>query len=128
MPKEFEKWNEIKIILHDKEVRKLYHVREVWWCALGFNIGFEQNGDGENYQRPVLILKGLSGNTCLIAPLTSSLHKHPMRIPIGRIANKEASALISQIRVIDTKRLINKVCFIDKSIFENLKKIVKNMF
>lgn len=127
MGKDFDRWNEIKKELHENEIRKLYHAREIWWCSLGENIGFEQDGDGTEYQRPVLILKGLSKNTCLIIPLTASPHKHPMRIPLGLVEKKEASAIISQMRVVDTKRFINKICFVDKKIFETIRKIVKDM-
>lgn len=127
MKKDFDKWNKTKRRLHENEVSKLYHAREVWWCSLGVNIGFEQDGDGVEYQRPVLILKGLSKNTCLVIPLTTSAHKHPMRIPLGKIDEKEASAIISQMRVIDTKRLEEKVNFVNKEIFETIRKAVKDM-
>ena len=127
MQKDFDKWGEIKKELHKNEAKKLYHSREVWWCSLGVNIGYEQDGDGEEYQRPVLILKGLSKNTCLVIPLTTSNHKHSMRIPLGMIDRKEASAIISQMRIIDTKRLVEKVSFIDKEIFETIRKAVKDM-
>lgn len=127
MKKDFNNWAEIKKKLHENEVVRLYHAREVWWCSLGVNVGFEQDGDGAEYQRPVLVLKGLSKNTCLVIPLTTSAHKHPMRISLGEIAGKEASAIISQMRVIDTKRLEEKVGFINKEIFETIRKAVRDM-
>lgn len=127
MKKDFDKWNEIKTKLHENNVDKFYHAREVWWCSLGVNIGFEQDGDNVKYRRPVLILKGLSKNTCLIIPMTTSLNKHPMRVSLGIIDGKESSAIISQMRVVDTKRLAEKICFANKDIFENIRKIVKDM-
>ena len=127
MKKDFHSWTEIKKKLHENEVKRFYHSREVWWCSLGVNIGFEQDGDGAEYQRPVLILKGLSKNTCIVIPLTTSAHKHPLRISLGEIGGKEASAIISQMRVIDTKRLEEKVGFIDREICETIRKVVKDM-
>ena len=126
MKKDFDKWNKIKTEIHENEVGKFYHTREIWWCSLGENIGFEQDGNGAEYQRPVLILKGLSKNTCLIIPLTTSSNKHPMRVSVGMVEGKEASVIISQMRVIDTKRFINKIGFADKNIFEVIRKIVKD--
>ena len=126
MKKDFDKWNYKKKYIHENEIGKFYHAREIWWCSLGANIGVEQDGDGAEYQRPVLILQGLSKNTCLIIPLTASPHKHPMRMPLGIIEKKEASAIISQMRVVDTKRFINKIGFIDKNIFEAIRKTVKD--
>lgn len=126
--KDFNSWNRKKGAIHNNNENKLYHTRELWWCSLGVNIGSEQDGSGENYDRPVLILKGLSKQTCIILPLTSSPEKHKMRILIGKVQNKEASVIISQIRVVDTKRLVYKIGFLDKNIFTNITKTIKNLF
>jgi mRNA-degrading endonuclease toxin of MazEF toxin-antitoxin module len=127
MQKNFDKWNEIKKDIHLKNESKLYHAREIWWCSLGVNVGFEQDGDGKEYQRPVLVFKGFSANTCLIFPLTTSAEKHKMRISIGTVDGKEASIILSQPRIIDTKRLVEKVEFLDKEIFEIIRKAVKEL-
>ena len=125
--KDFDEWNEKKKKLHDKHGDLFYHEREIWWCALGVNIGFEQDGSGKEYRRPVLILKGLSARTCLVVPLTASSQKHPLRLLVGIVGNKEARVLLSQLRVIDTKRLISKVGYVEKGIFEIIRKAVKAM-
>jgi len=127
MKKDFGNWNAKKEKIHESEEGKLYHAREIWWCSLGINVGFEQDGDGAEYQRPVLILKGLSKDTCLILPLTTSSNKHPMRISVGKVDNKSASVIISQMRVVDTKRFINKIGFLEKEFFEKIRKTVKDM-
>ncbi|MDP3792947.1 MAG: type II toxin-antitoxin system PemK/MazF family toxin [bacterium] len=127
MEKEFDKWNQKKKHANVDESR-LYTVREIWWCRLGVNIGTEQDGSGENFLRPVIILRGFSSDICLVLPLTTSINRHPLRIPIGKIQDKEASAILSQIRVIDTRRLVEKVGFLDKKIFGVLRKAVRNLF
>lgn len=127
MQKDFKTWNIKKEKIHKDESRKLYHTREVWWCSLGINVGFEQDGNGAEYQRPVLILKGLSKDTCLILPLTTSTNKHPMRILAGIVDEKTASVILSQMRVVDTKRFANKIGFLEKEFFENIRKAVKDM-
>ena len=66
-------------------------------------------------------------NTCLIVPLTTSCKKHRMRIPIGLVDGKLASALLSQVRIIDTRRLINKIVFIGGEIFETIRKAIKDV-
>jgi mRNA interferase MazF len=128
MRKDFEDWNKQKEVIHCEWTRKFYHEREIWWSSLGVNIGFEQDGKGVEYQRPVLILKGLSKSTCLIVPLTSSMKSHPLRIYVGSVGEKEASVIISQIRTIDTKRLVGRITYLDKDRFEIIRKAVKNMF
>jgi len=91
------------------------------------NIGFEQDGSDIEYRRPVIILKGLSKQTCLIIPLTTSTNKHRLRPAIGLVEDKEACALLSQMKVIDTKRLVKKIGNLDKKTFEDIRKTVKDM-
>ena len=114
MQKDFDKWNERKKKVNCRVGAPFFHQREIWWCALGVNIGFEQDGSGEEYNRPVLIYKGLSGQTCFAIPLTTSTKKHQFRPAIGIVEGKEAHLLLSQMRVIDAKRLIRKVGYLDQ--------------
>lgn len=125
--KDFDKWNSEKKRIHGGEDNKLYHERELWWCSLGLNIGFEQDGSGNEHQRPVLILKAMSRHTCYVVPLSTSTKVHKLRIPIGLVDGKQAVALISQIRLIDTKRLVNKIDFLDKEMFATVRKTVKGL-
>jgi len=128
MKKDFDKWNiEKKKIQEENFLDVFFHEREIWWCSLGLNIGYEQDGSKDNYRRPVLILKGLSIQTCLIVPLTTSIHLHLLRPSIGLVNGKEAKALISQIRVIDKRRLVSKIGYIDQKTFSEIRKIVKNL-
>ena len=125
--KDFDSWNKQKKAIHNLGTNKFYRKREIWWCDLGVNIGFEQDGAGGYNRRPVLILKGLSKNTCIAIPLTASLKKHPMRIFLGMMGNKKVSAIISQMRVVDTKRLIRKIEDLNKEKFEEIRKAVKTL-
>jgi hypothetical protein len=65
MQKDFDGWNEQKKSIHVASHAPLYHEREIRWCHLGTNIGFEQDGTGEGRSRPVLILKGFSREVCV---------------------------------------------------------------
>ncbi|MEK7134673.1 MAG: type II toxin-antitoxin system PemK/MazF family toxin [Patescibacteria group bacterium] len=127
MEKDFDTWNGKKKEIHGRDDAPFYHKREIWWCALGVNVGSEQDGSGEEYRRPVLILKNLGEQVCLVVPLTTSVNKHPLRPSVGTISGKEAHALLSQIRVVDTKRLVRKIGYLDKTVFENIRKAVKDM-
>jgi mRNA-degrading endonuclease toxin of MazEF toxin-antitoxin module len=127
MRKDFDNWNKNKKTIHNDGENKLYHARELWWCSLGINVGSEQDGTGEDYERPVLVYKGLSKQTCIILPLTSSTEVHKMRIPIGKVDGINASAILSQIRVIDTKRFINKVGVLNIETFKKITKAVKEL-
>jgi len=125
--KDFDVWNNRKKNIHKNGLGKLYSAREVWWCSLGINIGFEQDGTGKDNERPVLVMKGFSRQVCLIVPLTTSTKKNPYHVAIGKVDGKNAFAIISQIRLVDTKRLINKIGFVDKNLFDKIRKTVKDM-
>lgn len=126
--KDFDGWNNIKKNIDTRLQNKLYHKREVWWCYLGTNVGFEQDGTGNDRMRPVLIIRGFSPQVCIVLPLTTSKKESPYHFFIGKVAEREASVIISQIKLIDTKRLVDKIGFINKDIFESIRKAVKDLF
>ena len=127
MKKDFDIWNINKKRIDNRKVSPFCHERELWWCTFGINIGFEQDGAGPEYHRPALILKGLSRHTSLVIPLTTSRKEHGMRPSVGLVENKPARALLSQMRVIDTKRLVRKIGYLDFKIFDFIRKTVKEM-
>ena len=127
MKKDFDNWNKKKKQIHKQTSVPFFHTREIWWCSLGVNIGFEEDGSGGEYDRPVLILKGMSVQTCFAIPLTTSTSDHWLRPSVGVIEGKEARALLSQMRLIDSKRLIRKVGYLDGEIFKQIRKAAKGM-
>jgi mRNA-degrading endonuclease toxin of MazEF toxin-antitoxin module len=127
MKKDFDSWNTKKKEINSNSSNRFYHQREVWWCSLGVNVGYEQDGKDHDFQRPVLILKGLSKETCLIAPFTTSRKNHIYRILIGTVTGKESRVILSQIKVIDTKRLINRIAILDTAMFELIRKSIKEI-
>jgi mRNA-degrading endonuclease toxin of MazEF toxin-antitoxin module len=127
MPKDFNSWNTVKQNIEATHGRKFYHERDVWWCSLGVNVGSEQDGTGVLHDRPVLVLRAFGRNTCFVVPLSSSSKTHPLRVPVGSIQDRVAVALVSQMRVIDTKRLIYKVGRIDSVTSEAVRKAVKDL-
>ena len=127
MQKNFDAWNEVKKKT-DEEIQRLYTVREIWWTRLGINIGTEQDGKGEWFVRPCIILRGFGPNACLVIPLTTSTHEHVLRILVGSVNGRTVRANMSQIRVVDTRRLVRKIGFLDKEIFARLRKNIRELF
>lgn len=127
MKKDFDRWNKKKKEIHKRIDAPFFHAREIWWCSLGVNIGFEQDGANNECSRPVIILKGMSRQTCFVIPLTTSQSKHPLRPSVGLIEEQEARALLSQMRLIDAKRLIRKIGYLDEGIFIRTRKAAKDM-
>lgn len=128
MEKDFDNWNELQKQIHARaNYLPLYYEREIRWCQLGVNVGVEQDGTGKGFSRPVLILKGLSRRACLIIPLTASgKKKHRHRLYLGRVAGSKAWALISQIRLIDVRRLGQHITVLDRKMFTEIRKTVKD--
>ena len=124
MVKDFDGWNEVKK-QSDAEEPRLYTVRELWWCRFGVNIGTEQDGRGEKFLRPALILRGFGADACLVAPLTTSAREHPLRVSVGVVEGREAQANLSQLRVVDARRLVEKIGFLEKGIFSSVRKAAK---
>ncbi len=120
MNKDFKKWHGIKENLDVRKSEVFFHEREVWWCSLGVNIGFEQDGTGKDFQRPVVIIKKFNLDACLIVPLTTTKKKGKYYFVVGEVDGREATAILSQVRFIDRKRLANKVGILDEDVFNNL--------
>lgn len=127
MQKDFDGWNAHKKKIDGRIDAPFCHRRELWWCALGTNVGFEQDGAGDEYRRPILVLKSLSKQTFLAIPLTTATKEHPMRPAIGLVEDKEARALLSQMRVIDTRRLVRKIGYLEQEIFYRIRKAAKDL-
>lgn len=126
--KDFDKWNIEKKGVDKKNVTLYYHVREVWWCYLGVNVGNEQDGSKEKFLRPVVVIRAFGPSICLVVPLTTSKKEHSLRVYIGSIQGKEARAVLSQMKVVDKKRLLEKVTVLDKETFDTLRKTVRRLF
>lgn len=106
-----------------------FREKEVWWTALGVNIGFEQDGKGEEFRRPILILKKFNKYVVLVVPLTTKIKKDNKYYVSCSITgdNVERMVIISQLRLIDTKRFIDKLGVTDEKSFTEIKNAIKAM-
>jgi len=131
MSKDFKAWFSLKDKLNNntKGENILFHEREIWWCAFGTNIGNEQDGKGDRYARPVVIIKKHNMTTCLVAPLTKGGNNSEYYYHIGEIDGSNARINLSQIRLIDRKRLLGKLTMLNKQKFDELvRKLIKVNF
>lgn len=125
--KDFDSWNTEKKRIHETEENRFYKTREVWWCSIGINIGYEQDGTSQEYQRPVLVLKGFSRHVCWAIPVTTSKKNNIYHIRIGEMGGRECFAIISQLRLIDTKRFTDRLSIVDEEVFETVRKAVRGL-
>src|SRR3989344_2969070 len=120
MQKDFDNWNNKKKELNNSVFNNYVRTKEVWWCSLGINIGFEQDGKHKFFERPVLIIRKLSRDVVLTVPLSSKIKENKYCLNFMH-NNQQFSALISQIRLISTKRLNRKIYEMDGSLFNQIR-------
>lgn len=127
MNKDFDKWNGKKKEIHKDGEAPFYNEREIWWCALGTNVGFEQDGTGKNFDRPIVVIRGFSKNIFLGLALTGKKREGKYYFYIGKVEGRDSSAILSQIRLIDSKRLIRKIETLRDDKFKTLKEALKKL-
>lgn len=120
MEKDFDGWNKLKRQLHERDGQVYAHPREVWWCALGMNVGAEIDGKNDNFERPVLVFRVYNKETMLVLPLTSKEKNDQFHHRI-RSKTKNVWVKLTQIRVISNRRLIRKVDVISAEEFLKVK-------
>ena len=119
-------WVKHKFKIDSQERKYQIQEGEVYWCSLGVNVGDEENRKGLGSRRPVLIFKKFNNNIFLGVPL-STKNKDSVYYVKVLLKDEEVSAMISQIRVIDTKRLDKKIGYIKNSDFKKVKEEVLKM-
>lgn len=117
----FDRWNNKKKLLNVSVFTDFVHEREVWWCSLGINLGVEANGKHENFERPVIVLRKFSQDAVLVVCVTSRVKKdNPYHI-VYTHNGEEFSAVISQTRLISTKRLVRKLFTMSSGNFKRIR-------
>ncbi len=125
MDKDFSNWHQEKGHLHQDKVRPFCHEREVWFASVGLNIGFEQDGRGTKFLRPVVILKKFNNEVCWCLPLTKNQKKGKYYFSFKLDNQTVSTVILSQLRLIDTKRLQYKLGDITKEDFVRIKEKLK---
>lgn len=126
MKKDFQKWHNKKSDIDQIDKRPFFHEGEIWWSAIGLNVGFEQDGGGDDFLRPVVIFKKFNNEIFWAIPLTHTDKKTKYYFQIPSTENGEIStAILSQIRLIDARRLSHKLGNVSKNDFALLKKKFK---
>ena len=103
-------WTDLKChIQAASEPTFYFKEREIWWASIGANLGSEQNGKHDLFERPVLVLKKFGPHMLWILPMTTSQKETPYHFRTAfHDKEKQQSADLSQIRTISARRLIRK--------------------
>ncbi len=90
---------------------------------MGVNIGFEQDGKNDLFERPVLIIKTFNKEVLWIVPLTSRHKKNKYYYEFD-YKSKPQTAILSQIRLISSKRLLRKIWTFPINDFKKVKELI----
>ncbi len=131
MENNFNKWNEVKKQVHKKANNVGFKEREIFWVRLGQNIGSEEYGKGNEFQRPVLIVRRLTREIFFGVPLTSTLKDNDYFHSFKYQTKKDIinnSAMILQLKTFDKNRLMTRIGMINKTDFEEIKNKISRLF
>ena len=110
--KDFDSWNKEKKSLENVGHNTLvFHEREIWWCSIGINLGDEQDGKNELFERPVLILKKFNNKVALVLPMSTKQKDGIYYHNLGH-DEKVFTVILSQLRLASVKRfrrLVRKI-------------------
>lgn len=121
MTKDFDSWHKVKKRLEAIQKPPFFNEREIWWCSVGVNIGFEVYGKGRLFTRPVLIFRKQSAYTFLGIPLSTKLKDREDYFKF-EFQNKLVSAQLNEIRRFDSRRLADKLGKLSTSKYEAIQK------
>ena len=130
MDSQYNNWNEIKIAIEYENIIVGFKERDIFYMNMGKNIGFEQDGKGENFVRPVVIIKGFNKNMFFGIPLSTKIKEGKFYYKFQFQKKDELVeniALLSQMRLFSTKRLLNKIGVISKEDFIKMKNEFKSL-
>ena len=115
-----QEWCRLKGTLCKKESKVIFKQGDIWWASLGMNLGEEMFGKGEKFRRPVLVFRKFTSNSFLGLPITKQ-EKHGSWYVEITIHKEKRWVMLNQAKVLDKKRLNNKIGALDEMDFKKVK-------
>jgi len=119
--KNYQLWHQVKRDIEASDGRKFFREREIWWCSLGENVGGEQDGKHDRFERPVLVFRKFNKDLFWGLPLTSAQKALKFYFPI-EIHGIPRSIILSQVKMMSVKRLTRRLVKIHPRIFTSVLK------
>lgn len=121
MNKDFDYWNRQKKKIQTINKLISFKEREIWWCSLGVNLGDEEDGKNNLYERPVLVVKKFNNRVAWVLPMSTKV-KFNKYYHLYNNAGALNSILLSQLKLISVKRFRRCMKKIARSEFKLVKK------
>jgi mRNA-degrading endonuclease toxin of MazEF toxin-antitoxin module len=123
---DYEYWNKRKLEFESRKETPKFSEGEVWRCGLGRNIGNEIDGKSHLCWRPVLILRKFGKDLFLGIPLSTQKRRGPF-IETVTIRDVNRIAILSQMRSLDARRLMQKMDKVSDEEFAKIQYAVQKM-
>ncbi len=122
----FDSWNTVKKQTDSLDVQHFFREGDIFFARLGKNIGYEQNGKGVSFLRPVLVIKKFNQHVLFGVSLTTKRKEHPLYVSVGIFNEKENFAILSQCRLFDAKRFEYKIGHISNETLRMVRSHMRN--
>ncbi len=124
MFKDFFKWHTLKSTIEKGPHRVFFRPKEIWWCSIGANVGVEENGKHALFERPVLVFRKFGEHMFWGLPLTSQIKQNKNFYFTFSLHQKSQTALLGQMRVFSSKRLVRRLGKVSDAQFVALNKAI----
>ena len=122
----YDVWSRLKQELEGSQNKIQFKERDIFFIKMGKNIGVEQDGKGEEFKRPVVVIKKFNKECFFGVPLTSQKKEGRFYFSFPT-KTKNQVAILSQFRLFSSKRLSHKIGMIGKEQFRELKGKIKDL-
>lgn len=114
--KDYKSWHKLKSQIENEGEEKFFHEQEIWWCSIGVNVGYEEDGKNTKFERPVLVFRKFNKGMYWGIPLTSKIKKGKFYFTFD-FKERSSTVILSQLRILSSKRLIRRMGKINKGSF-----------
>ncbi|MFA6486072.1 MAG: type II toxin-antitoxin system PemK/MazF family toxin [Candidatus Magasanikbacteria bacterium] len=123
----FVAWIRIKAKIHLSEKSVYFREGEIWWVNLGANVGHEEEGKNDNFERPILALKKFNEHLLWAIPLTTKTKEDNPYYYQYALGGKEYAAILPQLRILSSKRLIRRIGMFPVADYEKIREAIKKL-
>ena len=106
--KDYREWMGVKARVNNHGLVRTFKEGEIWWAAVGENVGTEIDGKSFRYSRPVIIFKKHSKLCFTAIPLSSQLHTGSWYCRFD-FRGRAQNAVLVQAKAMDVTRLYEKI-------------------
>jgi mRNA interferase MazF len=123
----FVAWIRIKTRIHLLDKIIYFREGEIWWVNLGANVGHEEEGKNDNFERPILVLRKFNEHLLWALPLTTKTKEENPYYYQYELDGKEFAAILSQLRALSSKRLIRRIKMFPIDDFEKIREEIRKL-